>query len=205
MTKPDYEQAQAYAARRLKSELPSTSYYHSAGHTLDDVLPAAARLAEIEGIKGDELLCLLTAACFHDIGHIEQSKNHEQISVRIASEVLPGFGYSPQQIELISSLIMATKVPQHPATLLERIIVDADMDSLGRDDFLRVSRALRDELAATGIHYTDAEWYQYQIEFLEEHHYFTQAARTLRDEGKQRNLALLHRLLDDSRNHDARQ
>ncbi len=200
MAKPDYEQAKAYAARRLASELPRTAYYHSARHTLDDVLPAAARLAKAEGVQGNDLLCLLTAACFHDIGHIEQSENHEKISVRIASEVLPGFGYSPDQIRLISALIMATKVPQHPVTLLEKIIVDADMDSLGRDDFLRVSRALRDELAAAGIHYTDADWYQYQIDFLEAHDYFTQAAHDLRDEGKRRNLVVLHRLLRECRN-----
>ncbi len=200
MNKPDYEQAKAYAARRLNSELPPTAYYHSARHTLDDVLPAAARLAEVEGVHGDELLCLLTAACFHDIGHIEQSENHEAISVRIASEVLPRFGYSPEQIRLISALIMATKVPQHPDTLLEKIIVDADMDSLGREDFLRVSRALRDELAAAGVHYTDPDWYQYQIDFLEEHHYFTRAAHELRDNGKRRNLALLRQLLQESRN-----
>ena len=200
MTKPDYEQAKAYAARRLASELPNTAYYHSARHTLDDVLPAAARLAEAEGVQGNDLLCLLTAACFHDIGHIEQSNNHEEISVRIASEVLPRFGYSPEQIRLINALIMATKVPQHPATLLEKIIVDADMDSLGREDFLRVSRALRDELAAAGIHYTDADWYQYQIDFLEGHHYYTEAARKLRDDGKRRNLVLLRQLLQESRN-----
>ncbi len=202
MAKPDYEQAKAYAARRLANELPNTAYYHSARHTLDDVLPAAARLAEAEGVEGDDLLCLLTAACFHDIGHIEQSNNHEEISVRIASEVLPRFGYSAEHIRLISALIMATKVPQHPSTLLEKIIVDADMDSLGREDFLRVSRALRDELAASGVHYTDADWYQYQIDFLEAHHYFTQAARALRDDGKRRNLVLLRRLLQACRDEE---
>ena len=202
MTKPDYEQAKAYAAYRLEHELPSTNYYHCAQHTLGDVLPAAKRLAEAESVRGDDLLCLLTAACFHDIGHVVQSQNHEEISVRIASEALPRFGYSPEHIRLISALIMATKVPQHPTTLLEKIIVDADMDSLGRDDFLRISRALRDELAAAGVHYTDAEWYQYQIDFLTEHHYFTQAARHLRDEGKQRNLVLLRQLLKESRNEE---
>ena len=200
MAKPDYEKAKAYAVRRLSQELPSTAYYHCAQHTLGDVLPAAVRLAEAEGVHGDDLLCLLTAACFHDIGHIERSNGHEEISARIASEVLPRFGYSPEQIRRINTLIMATKVPQHPSTLLEKIIVDADMDSLGRDDFLRVSRALRDELAAAGVYYSDEDWYQYQINFLTEHRYFTQAARDLRDEGKQRNLALLRRLLEECRN-----
>ena len=112
MTKPDFDAAKAYALRRLTHELPPNRHYHSLQHTRDDVVTAADEFAAGEGISGDDLLCLLTAAYFHDLGHIEQSNGHEAISARIAAEVLPEFGYSPQQIETIQRLIMATKVPQ---------------------------------------------------------------------------------------------
>jgi len=74
-------------------------------------------------------------------------------------------------------------------------MADADMDSLGREDFLETSLALRREQEARGITVSDAEWYRGQIEFLQAHHYFTAAAHTLRAEGKQRNFALMHKLL----------
>jgi hypothetical protein len=198
MDQPDFERAKQYALQVLEQELPATAYYHSIKHTRDDVLPAAERLAALEGVVGDDLLCLRTAACYHDLGHIKHHENHEEYSVGVAIQVLPGFGYYPGHIALISRLIMITKWPPQPQTLLEKIMADADMDSLGREDFLDTSLALRREQEARGVATTDAEWYRGQIDFLQAHHYFTEAAHNLRDAGKQRNFALMHRLLAEA-------
>lgn len=198
MDQPDFERAKQYALEILTQELPATAYYHSIKHTRDDVLPAAERLAALEGIEGEALLCLRTAACYHDLGHVKHYQDHEAYSVSVAVEVLPRFGYRPAHIALISSLIMITKFPPQPSTLLEKIMADADMDSLGREDFLETSLALRREQEARGIIITDTEWYRAQIDFLQGHHYFTEAARSLRDAGKQRNFALMHKLLEEA-------
>jgi uncharacterized protein len=196
MQEPDFERAKQYALERLASELPLAACYHSIRHTRDDVLPAVARLIAAEGVSGISELCLLTAACYHDIGYIFQFNDHETRGVQIAAEVLPRFGYSPEQVDLVSSLIMATQWPVHPRTLLEEIIIDADLDSLGREDFLTTSLNLREELAAlTGTTFTDGEWYRHQLQFLQAHRYFTASATALRGPTKQRNKALLARLL----------
>lgn len=195
MTKPDFDAAKSYAFELLATKLPPTLRYHTPEHTCDDVLPAVERLAKGEKVDGDALLCLQTAACFHDVGHIERSHNHEEIGVRIAARVLPRFGYTTAQITQICRLILATKVPQQPHSQLEQIIVDADMDSLGRDDFLATSLALREELALKGQHFSDAAWYERQIAFLQAHRYFTATAQRLRNPGKQRNINLLRELL----------
>jgi uncharacterized protein len=195
MPKPDFERAKQYALQRLEHELPPTKHYHSLLHTRDDVVPAVERFAEMEGITGEELLCLRTAAYFHDLGHIENSADHEERGARIANEVLPDFGYTQQQIDVIARLIMATKLPQNPSAVLEKIIVDADMDSLGRDDFLTTSFDLKAELEAAGLSFSEEDWYMRQHSFLQQHHYFTEAARQLRGEGKQRNIKLLERLI----------
>lgn len=196
MTTPDYASAKAYALHRLSTELPSTFYYHSLRHTAQDVLPAAERFAEFEAVGEENLLLVRTAAVFHDIGYVEQRLNHEEGGVRIARQVLPDFGYAQHQLELIGGMIMATKLPQTPRTLLEQIIADADMDSLGREDFLETSHNLRDELASTGVTVDLQEWYQRQLGFLQTHRYFTQAARHLRDAGKQANIERLQGLID---------
>ncbi|MBN1565361.1 MAG: HD domain-containing protein [Anaerolineae bacterium] len=200
MPKPDLERAKHYALNRLENELPPTLYYHSLFHTRDDVVPATERFAEMEHITGDDLLCLRTAAYFHDLGHIENSADHEERSVRMVNEVLPGLGYTRPQLALIGQLIMATKLPQDAPTLLAKIIVDADMDSLGRDDFLKTSLDLKAELEimrneTIGM----ADWYTRQLTFVLQHRYFTEAARKLREEGKQRNIKLLERLLVEAR------
>ncbi len=195
MTQPDFEQAKHYALARLEQELSPSLSYHSLGHTRDDVLPAVERLATLEGMTAEDRLLLLTAALYHDLGFIEQYNNNEAIGARIASEALPRFSYTPEQIQTIGSAIMATKLPQSPHTRLEEIIADADLDVLGRDDFMARNQALRDELAAYGCPTTDEGWYSYQLQFLQAHRYFTSAAKSLRDAQKKRNLEMLTALL----------
>lgn len=198
MHQPDLAAARSYALGRLAHELPPHLCYHSIAHTRDDVLPALEYLAAQLGVTGEDLLLLRTAAYYHDLGFIERCENHEAVSVRIAVDVLPRFGYSARLIQRIVAMIMATRLPQSPTTLLEQILADADLDVLGRDDFLPLSLCLRDELRQSGFVISDAGWYHMQLAFLHDHHYWTAAAQTHRNAQKQRNIALLHRVIADS-------
>jgi uncharacterized protein len=197
MKQPDWESANHYILERLERELPPDLFYHSLQHTRDDVLPAAERLSHMSALSSDETLLVRTAALYHDIGFIEQYSQNEQIAVRIASETLPQFGYSPDQIQRIGAIILATQLPQNPTNLLEEIICDADLDSLGRDDFFTTSHRLRQELQARGNSLSLAEWYRIQLRFLHGHNYFTAAARALRQAGKQQNIEELKRRLEN--------
>ncbi len=198
MKQPDFDNAWAYARKRLSNELHPDLYYHSLFHTRDDVVPAAQRLAAHSGVNGEDMLLLSTAAWYHDLGFVEQPEEHEAIGCRIAAEVLPTFGYRPDQIRVIHNLIMATRMPQRPQTLLEQLLSDADLDVLGRVDFLERNEALRSELAAYGKPTTDTLWYDSQLTFMLSHTYFTPAAHALRDAQKQTNIAALRRLLEQS-------
>ena len=73
------------------------------------------------------------------------------------------------------------------------------MRSLGRDDFLEISKALWRERASLGIPHSWPEWLELQLLFLRSHQYFTEVARTLRDAGKQRNIEHLQELILESR------
>jgi len=194
-TQPDFASARAYALARLERELSPMLCYHSVAHTCDDVAVAVERLAAQEGVDGEALLLLRTAAYFHDLGFVEQREQHEAIGARVAAEALPRFGYRPDQIALIEGMIMATRVPQTPRTPLERILADADLDVCGRDDFLALNRRLRAELAAAGSSASDREWYSEQLSFLRAHRYWTAAARAAHDEVKRANIAALEQLL----------
>lgn len=187
----NFEQAKRYALDRLERELPSHLYYHGISHTRDDVVPAVEALAALEGIQGNSLLLLLTAAWFHDVGYVEQARHHELISARIALQVLPGFGYSARQVEIVRWAILATALPQSPQTLLEQILTDADLDVLGRDDFMHSNEKLRRELAFFGQEFSDAKWLARQLKFLEDHTYFTASARSLREASQSKNIQML--------------
>jgi predicted metal-dependent HD superfamily phosphohydrolase len=192
-----FEQARQYALQRLVRELHPNLIYHSVAHTRDDVVPTAELLAGMEDIRGDSLFLLLTSAWFHDLGFIEMQIGHEAVSARLASEVLPGFGYTAEQIRVIEGIIRATVFPQSPQTHLEQIMVDADLDVLGRDDFMSRNADLRGELSLFGQEFTDTQWFSEQLKFLENHTFFTASARTLRDAGKMKNIIKLKKELEE--------
>lgn len=187
----DFEAAKQYVLGRLQRELSPLLVYHSLWHTSDDVVQAAIRFADLENIQGEDRMLLLTAAFYHDLGFIQKRQGHEEISIELMQAVLPTFGYTPRQIEVIAGIIQATKLPQTPHTLLEQVIVDADLDALGREDFFERNQLLRQELASHGIPSTEDEWDEIQLSFLEAHRYFTAAAISLRNPAKRRHISIL--------------
>jgi uncharacterized protein len=196
MDHPDFEEARGYALERLERELAPSLVYHSLAHTRDEVAPAALRLATLEGVVGEPQLLLLTAAIYHDVGFLKQRQDHEIASVTIAHEALPAFGYGVAQIQTIGQMILATAAGQAPRTLLEQILVDADLDVLGTEAYPRRSLDLRRELEAFGSATSDEAWYRGQLSLLQTHRYLTPAARALRDAGQQRNLELVRARLE---------
>jgi uncharacterized protein len=195
---PDYEAAWAYVLGRMEKELSPQLTYHSLDHTRDDVVPAAERLASREGLGEEQSLLLKTAAFFHDVGFILQYDGHEGASVRIALKILPTFRFQPAEVDIVCKAIQATRLPQSPSNLLEEILADADLDVLGREDFFPRSKDLQRELDALGRGSDDAQWYTSQLKFLNGHTYWTASAKELRNAQKQRNIAHLERLLDQS-------
>lgn len=193
---PDHVAAQNYAINRLRRELPDHLLYHSLSHTQSDVVPAVERLALLEKIDSESLILVRTAAFFHDIGFVVQCKQHEDASIQIAAEALPLFHYTKRQIQIVQSLIATTRLPQTPHNLLEQIIADADLDVLGRADFLPRSNALRTEILLLGLEMNDIDWYTSQLRFLTTHRYFTRSAFNLRHAIKLKNIAALERRLN---------
>lgn len=192
----DYKAASAYILSRLSNELAADYYYHNVAHTLN-VIEVTEQLAESEGITDPETLLLLrTAALYHDTGFLEQYQDNEPAGARIAEETLPEFGYSPEQITVISRLILATSLKATPTDLLESIIKDADLDYLGRNDYKLLSLRLKQEWEHQEMHKTMPEWYELQISFLGSHVYYTKTAQQQREAIKQKQLEEIKKTLE---------
>lgn len=179
----NYRKAEKYILNRLEEELPENLHYHDISHTLD-VCAAVERLALMEGIEGDDIFILKTAALYHDAGFVKQYSNNEEIGDALAQEVLPKFGYTEKQIKKVGELISATKIPHKPKNHLEQIICDADLDYLGRGEFHLIADRLKRELMERDIVNDQKQWDTLQIKFLEAHKYFTKSAIDLRKEMK---------------------
>lgn len=180
-----FEQVYTFIMEKLENDLPSYVRYHNAQHT-KDVMSAVEHLAGKEGVGEEDLILLKTAALFHDTGFLQQMVGHEEISCEIARKHLPHFDYSPDQIDKICRIIMATRLPQNPEDKLGKILCDADLSYLGEDDYIRQSQKLFHELRVHNIINTQEEWVVRQIEFLNQHKYFTETARREHDAAKQK-------------------
>jgi adenylate cyclase len=181
---------------KLEKELPGYLYYHNVKHTVD-VVTEVELIGWGEGCTDEEILLLKTAGLFHDAGHIIAYDNHEFYGTELAREMLPKFNYSPQQIECICSMIMATKLPPKPTNLLENIICDSDLDYLGRSDFIPVSNTLYEELKAQNKMWSLNDWNKIQVKFISGHQYFTGTARSLREVNKQLQIERIQSLITE--------
>jgi uncharacterized protein len=187
--------AKNYIVNRLQKELSPNLYFHSLDHS-HDVLHMACRLNCLEDLNCSDSVLIETAAIYHDAGMIITYLDHETASAKLARETLPQFDYSPLEIEIIESLIMVTTMPQTATTRLEKVICDADLDALGREDFFITSFQLQLEWKLYGImNSTLTEWIRFEIDFMEKHNYFTSSALNLREAQKQKNIKAFKDLL----------
>ncbi len=190
----DFEGVKAIVLKKLNEELSVNLYYHCPEHTID-VLESVERFAQMEGVNGHDLILLKTGALFHDLGFIETYDGHEKVSIKLANQILPDFGYSLEDIKKIEGIILSTELPQNPNTHLEKIMADADLDYIGRDDLFLIGQRLQYEWKLIGKISTLRDWHIKQLAFLRNHVFFTQSARKLRDEKKAENIRELERLL----------
>ena len=175
-------------AGELMPKLP----YHNFGHAID-VYSAASTLALLGGVGYENRFLLKTAALLHDIVVVPGLRDNEERSAEFASQYLPKIGYSSDQTEKVGKLVLATKMPQNPNGFLEQVLCDADLDNLGRPDFLELGEKVRVELGLPN----NEKWYQQQIQFLRNHQYHTEIARKLRDPGKAANIQRLEKMLQE--------
>ncbi len=175
----------------IACQLSSKYPYHNYRHAID-VLEATSVISTMENCTSYEKFLLKTAALLHDTLFIPGDKENERISVRVAESTLTKIGYNEREVQKIKDLINSTKMPQKPKTHLEKILCDADLDNLGREDFFEKGEGIRKELGVE----KNKQWYKNQLNFLKGHKYHTESAQKLRNKGKIRNIAYLQSYLN---------
>jgi predicted metal-dependent HD superfamily phosphohydrolase len=174
----------------LKSELPGELHYHSIFHTISSLKICEEYIRYFDIDRYDAKL-LRIGVLLHDIGFTVSLDDHELEGAKIANELMTEFEFTKSDIKVVTQLILATKLPQKPKNLLERIICDVDLDYLGRKDFYEISDLLYQELLERSELFDKTQWNRIQIEFLENHTYHTEFARKRRQGLKEQRIAEL--------------
>ncbi len=164
------------------NNIPTSSSYHNIHH-IKSVVDAVKFYGKKEQVSKQDLLYLQLAAWLHDIGFVWSPVDHEKKGCEYAKTILTQLGFSVDIIEKINGMIMATKIPQSPKNLLEKIICDADLDYIGKDNYAEISGLLLKEISLKNT-ISEIDWLVIQKNFLESHTYFTKTANKLRTKNK---------------------
>lgn len=156
----------------LSNILDENYSYHNLDHT-KRVISAAVEIGSNYDLSEKDWRCLLTACLLHDYGFIESHVEHEKISAKLSSQILPKYGFSETDIQIINSLIIVTKLEEKPKNLLESIIRDSDLEYLGSEDFIKISPLLKKEWINCKVVKSDSEFYKIQYEFILNHSFYT--------------------------------
>lgn len=182
------DQVRAHAASLFHAKKDNRLIYHNLLHT-EQVVKSVVKIANHYQLSDRDFFVVNTAAWFHDTGYLTSFEHHEARGAESAKEFLTEKGADPDVIEQVVNCILATKMPQHPVSLLEQIICDADLFHLGGDNFKERNKLMRKEAeACTGKHIDKNEWRLNTISLFESHHYHTEYCQDLLTAKKELNL-----------------
>ena len=163
-----------YVTDLFTNKLDPMFVFHNLDHT-EDVADACSRLADHFQVTGDDRFVLSIAAWFHDTGYTSgHVDGHEDVSVQLATDFLHQHVVDDPIIQRVNSAIQATRMPQSPLSLVEKILCDADLMHLATEDFKARNQLLKQEREnILGTKISRKEWRKGNIQFLEGHKYFT--------------------------------
>jgi predicted metal-dependent HD superfamily phosphohydrolase len=174
--------------------------FHNLEHT-EDVVEAASHMADYYQLQEEDRLVLILAAWFHDTGYSAgTAEDHEEASVQLATQFLQSRHATDTVIQRVASCIQATRMPQSPVSLTEKILCDADLLHLATDDFKARNQLLKQERENLLGHKIDKkEWRKSNVKFLMQHHYFTEYGQQILTPKKMDNLAILEKRKGDKK------
>lgn len=167
------KKVKAHCFELFSSSRCNTFPFHNIRHTLD-VFENVKTIGEYEGINKEEMEILKIAALFHDTGFSQAYNGHENLSINNAQAFLCKMNYSKENIENVVNCIKATKMPQNPNHILEKIICDADLFHLASPKYKTKNMLLRKEWSLLlDLTFTDEQWKTLNIDFFKNHEYKT--------------------------------
>lgn len=186
-----------YVTELFQHKVKPEFVFHNLEHT-EDVVEASSQMANWYHLPEEDRLVLLLSAWLHDVGYSAgQAEGHEEVSVQLATQFLQSRGVPESIVQRVASSIQATRMPQSPVSLTEKILCDADLFHLSTEDFRARNSLLKQERENLLGHKIDKkEWRKGNIAFLTQHTYFTDYGQDHLEPKKMENLVLLQKKKD---------
>ncbi|MDO6675311.1 DUF5706 domain-containing protein [Tenacibaculum sp. 1_MG-2023] len=185
------QETEQFVIDLLNENLDKNFVYHNIAHT-QRVVEKSLELIEGESFSEEQQQILTLAAWFHDVGYTVNPENHEEESIKIATEFLKSKEASGSVIDEVSRLIASTKMGAKPQTELEKVLKDADCSHVGSKNYADFNELLRKERELVcNKKIKTVEWDDANLEFLTMHRFYTSKASKLWEKQKSKNIAQL--------------
>ncbi len=177
----------------FKEKSPPENVYHNITHT-KEVVEAVEKIGRAEKLTDEQIELLLIAAWFHDVGYVEKSNGHEELSADYVRHFLAELDYPREKIEKITGCILATEIPHKPKNIFEEVLCDADIHHIGTKEFFNKSELLRLEKEnREGEKISNFRWLKENIDFITSQKFYTKYAKDKFEEQKNNNLLKLQK------------
>lgn len=139
------EKFESWIRKMFENRQKSEVCYHNMDHSLQ-IVEKVAEIGAYYNLSKEDREDLYVAGWMHDIGYWEvKGEGHELKGSEMAQDYLIELGLEQERIDRIKALILATKMPQSPKNLLEKIICDADLYHLSSEHYFDQTILLKKE------------------------------------------------------------
>ncbi len=185
------QETEQFVIDSLSEKLDKNFVYHNIAHT-QRVVEKSLELIEGESFSEEQQQILTLAAWFHDVGYTVNSENHEEESIKIATDFLKTKEVEEGIIDEVSKLIASTQMGAKPQTELEKVLRDADCSHVGSKNYTDFNELLRKERELVcEKKIKTVEWDDSNLDFLTKHRFYTSKASKLWEKQKSKNIAQL--------------
>jgi predicted metal-dependent HD superfamily phosphohydrolase len=184
-----------FVAKLLNESLSPKYSYHNLAHT-QEVFDGVTELGINSNLPDNDLEIVQVAALFHDTGFTKGYIDHENKSIEIMKKFLYSFNYPEDKIFRVSEIIIMTDMENNPVNLSQKIIRDADILHIGKEDFYSKSLSLKSEWESVNHKkYSDSEWIQSSLDFINRTFFYTDYAKLKYEPRRQSNIHVLEKMI----------
>ncbi len=164
--------------KRMEEELPAILNFHDQKYSME-LLTNCELLFSSEKLSEEDRLLVRTAALLDCMSYLKGYIEREKYIPQLVRETLPEYHYNEKQMLKISKLINTPFFPPAALTLPEKVLSDARLAFLGKNNFQNSVVTLFEEMKYYGRATSKKEFVKNFAEFLESFEFYTLTAQKL--------------------------
>lgn len=186
-----------FVIKMFDDEAPPNLYFHNSP-LVKNIGNQVDLISNAEELNDEEYINLRLATIFLFTGFISDYDRPLEGSCQIVEELLPKFGFSKKNIEIVKTII-ANSYSEKQESVSDNILHDARYDYFGRVDFIKLTEKLLKEETEYGKIKDSKTWMQNHLRTISEYEFITSTAKLLRGVSIEDQIAAMKSFIKDAK------